>query len=248
MEIKSKSPVALFFKGGEAKAEAVRCSRFPIPDSRFLLMTHTRIKFCGLTRAEDVRLAVELGVDYVGLVFAPRSPRKLLLGQARMLRELVPDEIAVVALVMDSTAAEIEAVIENVRPDLVQFHGDESDAFCTGFGLPFLKAIAMGGGAEDALARTAEFPSAYGYLLDGHAQGEQGGSGQRFDWRRVPRLDKPVLLAGGLTSENVATAIRTARPWGVDVSSGIESAPGIKHADRMRLFLDEARRADAQPD
>jgi len=106
----------------------------------------------------------------------------------------------------------------------------------------------MGGGVDDAAVSAAGFPSAYGYLLDGHAQGEQGGSGQRFDWKRVPRMDKPVLLAGGLTSENVATAIRTARPWGVDVSSGIESAPGIKHPGRMRLFLDEARRADAQSD
>ncbi len=211
-------------------------------------MTHTRIKFCGLTRAEDVRLAVELGVDYIGLVFAPRSPRKLLLGQARMLRELVPEEIGVVALVMDNAAAEIKAIVENVQPDLLQFHGSEDDAFCAGFNVPFLKAIAMGGGTDDAAARAAGFPSAYGYLLDGHAQGEQGGSGQRFDWKRVPRLDKPVLLAGGLSSENVAIAIRTARPWGVDVSSGIESAPGIKHPERMRLFLDEARRADAQSD
>jgi len=209
-------------------------------------MTHTRIKFCGLTRAEDVRLAVELGVDYVGLVFAPRSPRKLLLGQARMLRELVPEEIAVVALAMDNTAADIEAILENVRPDLLQFHGGEDDAFCAGFGIPFLKAIAMGGGAEDATVAAGRFPSACGYLLDGHARGEQGGSGQRFDWKRVPRLDKPVLLAGGLGSENVAIAIRTAQPWAVDVSSGIESAPGLKHPERMRLFVDEARRADAE--
>lgn len=221
--------------------------RLSIPLVLAFRMTHTRIKFCGLTRAEDVRLAVELGVDYVGLVFAPRSPRKLLLGQARMLRELVPEEIAVVALVMDNPHADIEAMIENVRPDLLQFHGAETEADCARFGLPFLKAFAMGNEDEDAAARAAEFPGAYGYLLDGHGKGEQGGSGQRFDWKRLPRLDKPLLLAGGLTSENVATAIRTARPWGVDVSSGIESAPGIKHPDRMRLFLDEARRADAQP-
>ena len=211
-------------------------------------MTHTRIKFCGLTRAEDVRLAVELGVDFIGLVFAPHSWRRLLLGQARMLRELVPEEIAVVALVMDNPSAEIDALIDNVRPDLLQFHGGESDTFCSQFGLPFLKAIAMGREDEDALARAAEFPGAYGYLLDGHGKGEQGGSGQRFDWGRVPQLAKPVLLAGGLSNENVAIAIRTARPWGVDVSSGIESVPGIKHPERMRQFLDEARRADALAD
>jgi phosphoribosylanthranilate isomerase len=211
-------------------------------------MTHTRIKFCGMTRAEDVRLAVELGVDYIGLVFAPRSPRRLLLGQARMLRDLVPEEIAVVALVMDNPRADIETLIENVRPDLLQFHGSETDAFCSDFGLPFLKAIAMGGDNDDPLLRAAEFPGAYGCLLDGHGKGEQGGSGKRFDWKRVPRLEKPVFLAGGLTSENVSTAIRIARPWGVDVSSGIESAPGMKNPDRMRSFLDGVRRADARPD
>lgn len=216
-------------------------------------MPHTRIKFCGLTRAEDVRLAVELGVDYVGLVFAPRSARKLLLGQARMLRELVPEEIAVVALAMDNPVADIEAILENVRPDLLQFHGGEDDAFCAGFGTPFLKAIAMGGGLQDAAFIAAEFPSAHGYLLDGHAPGEQGGNGQRFDWKRVPRdFGKPgsnerVFLAGGLSADNVGLAIRTARPWGVDVSSGIESSPGVKSAERMRHFVDEARRADRTP-
>jgi phosphoribosylanthranilate isomerase len=209
-------------------------------------VSHTRIKFCGLTRAEDVRLAVELGVDYIGLVFAPRSTRRLLLGQARMLRELVPEEIAVVALVMDNPVADIEAIAENIRPDLIQFHGKEEDAFCVGFGVPFLKAIAMGGNEEDAATAASRFPGAYGYLLDGHAQGEQGGGGQRFDWKRVPQgWDKPFLLAGGLSADNVALAIRTARPWGVDVSSGIESSPGIKSAERMRQFVDEARRADS---
>jgi phosphoribosylanthranilate isomerase len=211
-------------------------------------MTHTRIKFCGLTRAEDVRLAVELGVDYVGLVFAPHSKRRLSLKQAFTLRALVPEEIAVVALVMDNDESHIRAIVQQVQPDLLQFHGSEDDAFCAAFGVPFLKAIAMGSEDEDALARAAEFPNAYAYLLDGHNKGEQGGSGQRFDWTRAPRLDKPVLLAGGLSSENVATAIRSARPWGVDVSSGIESAPGIKNPDRMRMFVEEARRADAQSD
>ncbi|RYZ74235.1 MAG: phosphoribosylanthranilate isomerase [Lysobacteraceae bacterium] len=209
-------------------------------------MTHTRIKFCGLTRAEDVRLAMELSVDYVGLVFAPRSPRKLLLGQARMLRELVAEEIAVVALVMDNPGAEVEAILENIRPDLLQFHGAEDDAFCAGFGVPFLKAIAMGGAEDEAMQRMAGYPSAHGYLFDGHARGEQGGSGQRFDWKRLPQgLGKPVLLAGGLDADNVAIAIATARPWGLDVSSGIESMPGIKDGEKMRRFVHEARRADS---
>ncbi len=209
-------------------------------------MTHTRIKFCGLTRAEDVRLAVELGVDYLGLVFAPQSPRRLLLGQARMLRELVPEQIAVVALMMDNRVGEVEAAVEAIRPDLLQFHGREDDVFCAAFGLPYLKAIAMGGEAGDAMGAVAGYPSASGFLFDGHAAGEPGGSGKRFDWKQTPQaLTKPFLLAGGLSADNVGVAIRTGRPWGVDVSSGIESAPGIKDAEKMRRFAGEARRADA---
>jgi phosphoribosylanthranilate isomerase len=208
---------------------------------------HTRIKFCGLTRAEDVRLAVELGVDYIGLVFAAQSQRRLLLGQARMLRELVPEEIATVALVMDNSVAEIESILENVQPDLLQFHGQEDDDFCAAFGRPFLKAIAMGGDAGSAFGRIASYPSASGLLFDGHAAGEAGGSGQRFDWRQMPQaLDKPFLLAGGLSAGNVGIAIRTARPTGVDVSSGIEASPGIKDADSMRRFVEAVQQADSQ--
>lgn len=205
-------------------------------------MTHTRIKFCGLTRDQDMRLAVELGVDYVGLVFAPRSARRLSLQQARRLRELVPGQVGVVALVMDNSAEEVATIIEHVAPDLLQFHGQENDAFCAGFGLPFLKAIAMGGEARDAREVAAEFPSAYGYLFDGHARGEQGGSGQRFDWQRLPQgLERPSFLAGGLEPGNVVEAMHVARPWGLDVSSGIEASPGIKDADKMRGFVQAVR-------
>ena len=209
-------------------------------------MPHTRIKFCGLTRAEDVRLAVELGVDYLGLVFAPQSPRRLLLGQARMLRDLVPQDIAVVALMMDNARADVEKVVESLRPDVLQVHGGEDDAFCASFGLPFWKAIAMGGQAEAAFSAIARYPGASGFLFDGHAAGEQGGSGKRFDWKQMPSaLDRPFFLAGGLSPENVGVALQTARPWGVDVSSGIEAAPGIKHADKMRQFVEAVRLADA---
>ena len=209
-------------------------------------MPHTRIKFCGLTRAEDVRLAVELGVDYLGLVFAPQSPRRLLLGQARMLRDLVPQDIAVVALMMDNARADVEKVVESLRPDVLQFHGGEDEMLCASFGLPFWKAIAMGGQAEAAFSAIARYPGASGFLFDGHAAGEQGGSGKRFDWKQMPSaLDRPFFLAGGLSPENVGVALQTARPWGVDVSSGIEAAPGIKHADKMRQFVEAVRLADA---
>ena len=205
-------------------------------------MPHTRIKFCGLTRAEDVRLAVELGVDYLGLVFAPQSPRRLLLGQARMLRDLVPQDIAVVALMMDNARADVEKVVESLRPDVLQFHGGEDDAFCASFGLPFWKAIAMGGQAEAAFSAIARYPGASGFLFDGHAAGEQGGSGKRFDWKQMPvALDRPFFLAGGLSPENVGVALHTARPWGVDVSSGVESARGVKDAELIRRFIARAR-------
>ena len=210
-------------------------------------MSHTRIKFCGLTRPQDVRLAVELGVDYVGLVFAPGSSRRLLHEAARGLRALVPQEIAVVALVMDNPRNEVQTIIEDLRPDLLQFHGSEDDAFCSSFGIPFLKAVAMGADAADAGAAASLFPSAYGLLLDGHGPGEAGGSGQRFDWTRTPGgTQTRFLLAGGLSADNVGLAIRTARPWGVDVSSGIEQAPGIKDGGKMRLFVEESRRADSR--
>ena len=208
---------------------------------------HTRIKFCGLTRAEDVRLAVELGVDYIGLVFAPRSPRRLLLGQARMLRELVPEEIGVVALVMDNPRQDIEQIVETLQPDVLQFHGAEDDAFAVALGRPFWTAIAMGGQGESAFASLAAYPNASGFLFDGHAAGEQGGSGQRFDWRQMPAVtDRPCLLAGGLSPDNVGLALRTAHPWGLDVSSGIETAPGEKDPEKMRRFVDAVRIADTR--
>lgn len=208
-------------------------------------MSHTRIKFCGMTRAEDVRLAVELGVDFIGLILAERSPRRLLPGQARALRALVPEEIGVVALVMDNPRGEVADIVAGLHPDYLQFHGGEDDAFCAGFGLPFFKAIAMGDGG-DPLEAMAKFPSAHGFVLDGHGAGEQGGSGRSFDWTRLPKdSGRPVLLAGGLSPDNVALAIRTAYPWGVDVSSGIEAAPGVKDAAKMRRFADAVRAADA---
>ncbi len=206
----------------------------------------TQIKFCGLTRESDVDAAVALGADLMGFVFAPGSARRIDLAAAVRLRERVPAEIRVVALVMDNPREEIIAIIDRMRPELIQFHGNESDEVCASFCLPFLKAIAMRGcDADQAYNLLTRWPSAEMLLFDGHGAGEMGGSGQAFDWDILPdRCDKPFLLAGGLHAGNVATAITTARPWGVDVSSGIESAPGIKDMTRMRDFVRAVRMAD----
>jgi len=206
--------------------------------------SHTRIKFCGMTRAQDIALACELGVDAIGLVFAQRSSRRLDIEQARALRSGIAGGIEVVALFMDNDAALVRRVIDQVRPTLLQFHGDEDEAFCRSFGVPYWKAVAMGGDvAGDALSH---HPDAVALLLDSHAAGGAGGTGHRFDWSRIPGgTTRPFLLAGGLHPDNVFEAVRAVRPWGVDVSSGIESAPGEKDAAKMRRFVEEVRRADA---
>jgi len=207
-------------------------------------MIRTRIKFCGFTRPGDVRLAVELGVDALGFIFVPQSPRRLEMNQLDGLRAAVPPLVDVVALFMDIGGSRVAEVVRALRPTLLQFHGSENDAFCRSFGLPFIKTLPMGEGAEDPLSARKRYPSASAFLLDGHGPGQMGGRGERFDWNRIPALARPVFLAGGLTPSTVGQAIRAARPYAVDVSSGIESAPGLKDGEKMQQFVEEARRAD----
>jgi phosphoribosylanthranilate isomerase len=203
----------------------------------------TRIKCCGITRREDAQLAARLGADAVGFVFARKSPRFIEPAAAAAIRADLPPFVDAVALVMDDDAEWIAEVIASVRPDLLQFHGRESAAFCDGFGTRYLKAIAMGEGVA-ALQSLRDYPRAVGLLLDGHGLGEQGGSGKAFDWSLMPHdLQQPLILAGGLTADNVGTAIAIAAPWAVDVSSGIEASPGIKDADKMERFIAAVRRS-----
>lgn len=209
-------------------------------------MSRTRIKFCGLTRAEDVDAAVALGVDAIGLIFAARSPRRVDIASAAALRQRVPPFVGVVALVMDEDLTSLRAILERVRPDLIQFHGSESESDCRAIGQRYLKVVPMGEGG-DAETFMARYPSAAGFVLDSHAPGQPGGSGSAFDWSRWPaRSERPLLLAGGLNPDNVGQAVRRLRPYAVDVSSGIESMPGIKDAARMQQFIDEVRRADSE--
>ena len=207
-------------------------------------MTRTRVKFCGLTRPGDVRLACELGADAIGFVMAAESPRQLQPGQLQGLRAAVSPLVEVVALFMNPHGSEVLDAIRRLRPNLLQFHGHENDAFCRGFGLPFIKTLPMGEGATDPLSAARRYPSALAFLLDGHGPGEAGGHGTAFDWSRMPRLDRPVFLAGGLSPGNVGQAIAMARPYAVDVSSGIEASPGHKDGEKMQQFLEEVSRAD----
>ena len=210
----------------------------------------TRIKFCGLTRPGDVRLACELGADAIGFVFAQASPRRLAAEEARAIRPALAPLVDAVALFMDNTAENVREVVRHVRPSLLQFHGSEDDAFCRAFGVPYLKAIAMASEiGQHPASLQSRYPSAAGFLLDSHSAGEAGGSGQTFDWSRIPKgIQKPIVVAGGLDPDNVFDAICATLPWGVDVSSGIESAPGIKDGDKMRRFVQEVRRADCHSD
>lgn len=206
----------------------------------------TRVKFCGLTRLEDTQRAVELGAAALGFVFDSHSPRAVTAKQATALAKEVPDTVRTVALFRDASMENVNAVLAGFTPSLLQFHGSESPEFCVQFGLPFLKAVPMATpqNLPDWMQRYA---TARALLLDAHAPGALGGTGQSFDWTMVPQDSPlPIVLAGGLKPENVAQAITMARPCAVDVSSGIESAPGIKDPQKMLRFMQEVRRADAE--
>ena len=203
----------------------------------------TRIKICGITRVEDARAAAQAGADAIGLVFYPPSPRFLSLEWARELRNELPPFVMPVALFVNPAAAEVYTVLERVRPAMLQFHGEETPAFCGQFGVPYVKACRVKPGV-DLLEYLRPFAGAAGWLLDSHVE-EYGGVGESFDWSVVPaERIRPLVLSGGLTRENVGVAIRRVRPWAVDVSSGVESSKGIKDAARIAAFIVEVRNAD----
>ncbi|MGH8746272.1 MAG: phosphoribosylanthranilate isomerase [Burkholderiales bacterium] len=203
----------------------------------------TRVKICGITRLRDALAACEAGADAIGLVFYPASPRFLSCEQARMLRQALPAFVTAVALFVNPGRDEVARVIDQVRPDALQFHGDESPEFCECFGLPYLKACRVRQGI-DLLEYLRPYVRASGWLADAYVDA-YGGTGTRFDWSVIPReRPRPLILSGGLTIENIRGAIRHVRPWGIDVSSGVESAKGVKDSDRIAAFMAEVRNAD----
>jgi len=205
------------------------------------IIHRTRVKICGFTRVEDVQTACALGVDAIGFVFYEPSPRAVTIEQARAALAYVPPFVSVVALFVNPTIDEVQAVLQALPAvSLLQFHGDESPEFCRQFGRAYIKAIPM---REDVdLQQQAErFSDALGLLVDTYKPNVPGGSGESFDWHRVPRnLSKPIILAGGLTAGNVEKAITQVKPFAVDVSGGVEATKGIKDAQKMLLFIKSA--------
>jgi len=204
----------------------------------------TRIKICGITRPGDAVAAAQAGADAVGLVFYPPSPRFLNVERAREIRDALPPFVQAVALFVNPDAAQVAQAIGRVQPALLQFHGEETPDFCAQFGLPYVKACRVTQGV-DLVKYLRPFSTASGWLLDAHVE-EYGGVGASFDWSLVPaRLERPLVLSGGLTRGNVGEAVRRVRPWAVDVSSGVESSKGIKDAAKIAAFIAEVRNADA---
>lgn len=201
----------------------------------------TRIKICGITRIEDALAAAAAGADAIGLVFAPKSPRCVNAKQAASIARALPPYITVVGLFVNAAPPSVHDVLNRVNLDLLQFHGAETPEYCRAFSKPYVKAIRMSSEA-DLHAEERHFPEAAGLLLDTFSPAASGGTGETFDWSRVPQdLKKPVILAGGLTSGNVADAIRRVRPYAVDVSSGVEQSKGIKDARKISAFIETVK-------
>jgi phosphoribosylanthranilate isomerase len=211
--------------------------------------SRTRVKICGITRPADARLAAYLGADALGLVFYAGSKRAVSSEQAQQIRAVMPAFVSLVGLFVNPTQKQVESVLANVHLDCLQFHGDESPEFCASFAVPYLKALRMSpalSSAADVLEVINHYPTASAILLDAWDPLQAGGTGKQFDWslaaQCVVQSELPILLAGGLDAANAADAIKQVRPWALDLSSGVESEPGIKDPQRLTAFFDEVNR------
>jgi phosphoribosylanthranilate isomerase len=202
-----------------------------------------RVKICGITRLEDLHAACNAGADALGFVFHAASPRNLSSAAAAALVREMPPFVQSVGLFVNAAPGFVEAVLAAVPLDLLQFHGDETQAECVRYGRPFIKAVRVNR-ETDLLKCAADFDAARALLLDAFVPGVAGGTGERFDWNLIPdELPTPIVLSGGLTPDNVAEAVRRVRPWAVDVSSGVEAAKGIKDARKTAQFIAKAKEA-----
>ena len=200
-------------------------------------MSAVRSKICGITRIEDALAAVEAGADAIGFVFYPKSPRAVSVQQARAINAALPPFISTVGLFVNASPCELNETLDAVPLDLLQFHGDETPEQCEGYHRPFIKALRVQAG-DDIAASCRLYSRASGILLDTFVSGVPGGTGETFDWALIPSgLEKPIILAGGLTSANVAQAIAQVRPYAVDVSGGVEQSKGLKDHAKIRAFM-----------
>lgn len=208
----------------------------------------TAIKICGITREEDARVAAHCGANAIGLVFYANSPRHVTPARAAEIMRALPPFVMSVGLFVDAAVGEVAQTLAHARVDLLQFHGDESPDTCRQIsqqsGVPYLKAVRVRPGL-DLLQYARDYRDAKALLLDAYVEGLPGGTGATFDWALIPKdLPLPVVLSGGLTPENVTSAIQAVRPWAVDVSSGVEQSKGIKNAAKIAAFVTGVRNAD----
>jgi phosphoribosylanthranilate isomerase len=200
------------------------------------LSYRTRVKICGITRVADALDAIALGADALGFVFYAPSPRAVSAQTVQNIVAQLPPFVSTVGLFVDATPQEVQSVLAQVPLSLLQFHGDETNEYCQQFGVPWIKALRMEPDS-DILAKIAQYPNAQGILLDAWHPHLKGGTGQTFDWRHWPHSDKALILAGGLTPENVTEAIHFTKPYAVDVSGGVEASKGIKEFTLLQAFM-----------
>lgn len=197
-----------------------------------------RVKICGITCSEDALAAAAAGADAIGLVFVAGSRRCVSVEQAAAICLAVPPFLTRVGLFVNAEPGDIAQILGRVSLDCLQFHGDESPEYCAAFQRPWIKALAMG---ADLLPDWRPYAGADALLFDSHGGGKLGGSGKTFDWSRLQAPNRPWILAGGLSPDNVAGACQVLQPDAVDVSSGVEIEPGIKDHKRMQAFIEAVR-------
>ena len=203
----------------------------------------TRVKICGITRVQDALAAVAHGADAIGLVFYAESPRNVSMQTAKAIVDALPPFISAVGLFVNASQTKIETVLSHLRLDVLQFHGDETPAESEQYNLPYLKAIRVKSDTN-LLQYCIDFSHAKALLLDAYSVDAFGGTGQQFDWKLIPKnLPMPIILAGGLTAENVGLAIKQVQPYAVDVSGGVEKSKGIKDETKIAAFMRAVTRA-----
>ncbi|MEE9327789.1 MAG: phosphoribosylanthranilate isomerase [Cocleimonas sp.] len=203
--------------------------------------SHIRVKICGITSIEDADNACTAGADAIGLVFYEKSPRNISINKAREICNSLPPFITSVGLFLDAPSEFVNSVLATVPLDLLQFHGSETAEYCASFSHPYIKAVGMKGmkSAEDFVQYTNQFSEAKGFLIDSHAKGKAGGTGETFNWSKIPQnINKPIILAGGLNPDNISDAIKQTSVYAFDLSSGVERQPGIKDKQKIiQLFM-----------